>query len=64
MANLSAVRDLYDGLKISYVLEYSNNNRIALKTLYQNIALLDINTQLFIVSVGSSIPLKDLTKDR
>jgi putative transposase len=40
-AYLSAIRDLYDGSIISYVLGHSNNNRLVFKTLDQAIALLD-----------------------
>jgi transposase InsO family protein len=39
-AYLSAIRDLYDGSIISYVLGHSNNNQLVFKTLDQAIALL------------------------
>jgi putative transposase len=40
-AYLSAIRDLYDGSIVSYVLGRSNNNKLVFKTLDQATALLD-----------------------
>ncbi|WP_235425207.1 IS3 family transposase, partial [Heyndrickxia ginsengihumi] len=40
-AYLSAIRDLYDGSIVSYVLGHSNNNQLVFKTLDQAIVLLD-----------------------
>ena len=40
-AYLSAIRDLYDGSIISYVLGHSNNNKLVFDTLDQAIKLLD-----------------------
>lgn len=40
-AYLSAIRDLYDGSIVSYVLGHANNNRLVFKTLDQATALLD-----------------------
>ncbi len=40
-AYLSAIRDLYDGSIISYVLGHSNNNNLVLNTLDQATALLN-----------------------
>ncbi|WP_420846151.1 IS3 family transposase [Neobacillus notoginsengisoli] len=40
-AYLSAIRDLYDGSIVSYVLGHSNNNQLVFKTLDQATALLD-----------------------
>lgn len=40
-AYLSAIRDLYDGSIVSYVLGHSNNNKLVFNTLDQAIALLD-----------------------
>ncbi|WP_373889942.1 IS3 family transposase [Neobacillus cucumis] len=40
-AYLSAIRDLYDGSIVSYVLGHSNNNNLVFKTLDQAIAHLD-----------------------
>lgn len=40
-AYLSAIRDLYDGSIVSYVLGHSNNNQLVFKTLDQATVLLD-----------------------
>jgi transposase InsO family protein len=40
-AYLSAIRDLYDGSIVSYVLGHSNNNNLVFKTLDQATALLN-----------------------
>ncbi len=40
-AYLSAIKDLYDGSIVSYVLGHSNNNKLVFETFYQAIKLLD-----------------------
>lgn len=45
-AYLSAIRDLYDGSIVSYVLGHSNNNQLVFKTLDQAIVLLDVEHPL------------------
>jgi putative transposase len=62
-AYLSAIRDLYDGSIISYVLGHSNNNHLVFKTLDQAIARLDNEHPLIHSDRGfSSTPLKDLNE--
>ncbi|KAB2336749.1 IS3 family transposase [Cytobacillus depressus] len=41
-AYLSAIRDLYDGSIVSYVLGHSNNNQLVFKTLEQAISILTV----------------------
>jgi putative transposase len=45
-AYLSAIRDLYDGSIVSYVLGHSNNNKLVFKTIDLAIALLDTDRPL------------------
>lgn len=45
-AYLSAIRDLYDGSIVSYVLGYSNNNKLVFKTIDLAIALLGTDRPL------------------
>ncbi|RZI50192.1 hypothetical protein EW027_16760, partial [Aeribacillus pallidus] len=56
-AYLSAILDLYDGSIASYVLGHFNHHHLVFKTLDQATALLNESIHLFIVTVGSNIPL-------
>ena len=61
-AYLSAIRDLYDGSIVSYVLGHSNNNNLVFKTLDQAIEQVDGTTHLFIVTAVSSTHLMGLNE--
>ena len=62
-AYLSAIRDLYDGSIVSYVLGHSNNNKLVFDTLDQATRTFrQVNIHLFIVIVDSNTPLMGLNE--